>query len=478
MTAMLDAAAVETLTRSVMLGTARNAAPVQKAFGGLIEPDDPKAALKALALLGQHARFRRPASQPPSSVEPLFPDERSIVPEAARPLLLSLISAKGDDPIDPIRFALAEAMQRRHLRLHPFDLPRLDDFVKAHAEELGSSAVAWTQRHATTTSPDTYSFVETIDETNWMHGRPAQRAAFIRSLRATDAARARALVEGALVSEQAPVRLVLVKALAENLSPADQPVLEGLANDRAPTVREAAESLLARLPGSQQAAKRLEECLSRIKRAKAGVLRRHTVLQLDYPATVQERQREAWAISTFGTISLDDFAKGLELSVDEIVTAAADDQILSTVLAVQASQTRRYDLLTRLVRERAVNAWVAMMQADDLDIVDPAAWSAAAIQPDLWAEMPVAVLLMRLRTKLQAPLPTPTAERLLASKAWRDVLGKAEQEMPAPIMASTIAILVPPSLREALRKQLAPLPADFNARALTAMTLLDLIEAA
>jgi len=61
MTAMLDAGSVEGLTRSVMLGTARHPAPVQKVFGGLVEPNDPKAALKALALLGQHGRFRRPA---------------------------------------------------------------------------------------------------------------------------------------------------------------------------------------------------------------------------------------------------------------------------------------------------------------------------------------------------------------------------------------------------------------------------------
>jgi hypothetical protein len=477
MTAMLDAASVEILTRSLMLGTARQAAPVQKAFGGLIEPDDPKAALKALALLGQHRRFRRPASPPRVSVEPLFPDERSIVPEAARPLLLSLLSWKTGDITGAVPLAVADTMQRRRLRLHPFDLPRLDDFVKAHADQLGASAVAWTQRHATTTTPDTYSFVEAIDETNWTQAGPAQRAAFIRGLRATDAARARALVEGVFASEQAPIRLVLVKALAENLSSADQPFLEGLAKDRAPTVREAAESLLARLPGSPQAAKQLKECLSRIKRAKAGVLRRHTVLQLEYPATVKEWQRETWAISTFGTIALEDFAKGLELSIDDVAASAADDQILSTVLAVQASQARRYDLLTRLVRERAANAWVAMVQADDVELVDPAAWSAAAIQPDLWTEMS-GDSLIRLYAKLRMPLPAPTAERLLASKALRDVLGKAEQDMPAPIMFSTIATLVPPSLREALRKQLAPLPADFSARALTIMTVLDIIEAA
>ena len=480
---MLDAASVEALTRSVMLGVSRQAVSVQTAFGGLIEPGDPKAALKALALLGQHIRFRRFANAAPTSVEPLFRDERAIVPEAARPLLLSLLSGKTRDltdtvpPTGAVPLAIADTMERRRLRLHPFDLPRLDNFVKAHADQLGASAVAWTQRHATTTTPDTYSFVETIDETNWTQGRPAQRAAFIRGLRATDAARARTLVEGVFGSEQASIRLVLVKTLAENLSQADRPFLEGLATDRAPTVREAAEGLLARLPGSQQAAKRLEECLSRVKRASAGVLRRRTALQFDYPATVKEWQRETWAISTFGTIALDDFAKGLELSIDEVVAAAADDQILSTVLAVQASQARRYDLLTRLVRECAANAWIAMVQSDDFEIVDPAAWSAAAIQPDLWTEM-FGDPLIRLYAKLRMPLPAPTAERLLASKAWRDVLGKAEQDGPAPIMLSTVATLVPPSVREALRKQLAALSTGFNARALTAMTLLDVLEAA
>jgi len=475
---MLDAAAIETLTRSVMLGTGRQAAPVQKAFGGLIASDDPKAALKALALLGQHSRFRRPARAAPDSAEPLFPDERAIVPEAARPLLRSLLSGRSGDVTDAVALAVADAMERRRLRLHPFDLARLEDFVKAHADQLGASAVAWSQRHATTTTPDTYSFVETIDETNWTRGRPAQRAAFIRGLRATDATRARALVEGVFASEQAPVRLVLVKALSENLSPADQPFLDGLLKDRAPTVREAAEGLLARLPGSPQAAKQLQECLSRIKRTSAGVLRRRAALQLDYPATIKEWQREDWAVSTFGTIALDDFAKGLELSIDEVVAAAADDQILSTVLAVQASQARRYDLLARLVRERATHAWIAMVGADDLDIVDPPAWSAAAIHFDLWTEMAGPTLMMRLYAKLRSPLPAPTAERLLASKAWRDLLGRTEQNVPTPIMFSTIATLVPQALRDPLRKQLASLSADLNARALAVMSLLDIIEAA
>ena len=478
---MLDPASVEALTRSFMLGTGRHAASPERAFGGLIKPDDPKATLKALALLGQHARFRRPAPGPsPMSAEPLFADGRAIVPDEARPLLRSLLSGKDAVVSDMVPLALADAMKSRHLRLHPFDLPLLDEFIKAHGDELGASAIAWMERHAAATTSDAYSFVETIDETNWSQARPAQKAAFIRGLRAKDAAHARALVEGALVREQAPVRLVLVKAMAENLSLADGPFLEGLSKDRAPTVREAAESLLARLPGSPQAAKRLQDCLSRIKRGAGGLLRRRTTLQLDYPATVKGQQ-EAWAIATFGAIALDDFAKGLELSIDEIADAAAGDQVLLTVLAVQASQAKRYDLLARLVRDGATNAWAAMVETEALDGPSPdstAAWSAAAIQPDLWTEMPSVVSLMRLYAKIRTPLPAQTGERLLASKAWRVILGAAEEALPAPIVFSSIAILIPASLRNALRKQLAPLPADINARALTAMALLDTLEAA
>src|SRR5262249_15202563 len=150
------------------------------------EPNDPKAALKALALLGQHSRFRRPVCPPPSSVDPLFSDERAIVPEPARPLLRSLLSGQAGDLTGAVQNDDADAVERRRRRLHPFDLPRLEGFVKAHAGQLGASAVDWKQRHATATTPDSYSCVETIDETNWTRGRPAQRAAFIPGLRATD----------------------------------------------------------------------------------------------------------------------------------------------------------------------------------------------------------------------------------------------------------------------------------------------------
>jgi Family of unknown function (DUF5691) len=477
---MLDAASVDVLTRSLMLGTARQAVPMERVLGGTIAPDDPKATLKALALVGQHSRFRRPA---PVSVaaEPLFADSRTTVPETARPLLLSLFSGKSGTVDDVVALAVADAMTRNRFRLHPFDLPRLEEFVKAYGDQLGPSALAWAERHASKAGddPQDYSFVDTVDDTNWLRAPPAQKAAFISKLRKTDPVRARELVEGIFRSEPAPVRVRLLQALGENLSLADAAFLETLAKDRAPSVRDAAEELLTRVPGSAQAAKRLQDCLGRVKMTKSGLLRRRDALRIEFPATAKDdSQRWYWAVNTFGPIALDAFADAFGLSVDDLVAAVADDKILTRVLAVQAARGRHYELLTRLVRDDPAN-WVAITWADDPDVFDPpSALAEAAVQPDLWPELPDAVSLHPIYRKLRAPLPEATARRLLASKAWRNFLdhARALQPPPAADTTATIAALTPRSLRAALRADLALLAPDLTARALGALSLLDHIE--
>ncbi|MBV8567999.1 MAG: hypothetical protein JO273_21340 [Methylobacteriaceae bacterium] len=481
---MLDAQSIDVLTRSLILGTARQSAPVAQAFGGLIDPADPKATLKGLALLGQRSRFIRPPAAQALVFQSLFADERAVVAAAARPLFLALFSGKGGNSTDSLGLAVADAMARKHLKLHPFDLPRLDDFVRAHSDRLGASAAAWAERNANekSTDPQGYSYLDTLDVTNWMHGRPAQKTAFISALRAKEPGLARELLAGAFPSEQAPVRVGLVKALAERLSPADAPFLEGLANDRAPSVREAAESLLARLPGSPLAAKRLKDCLSRIKAQKRGVLRQRTVLTIDYPATLQDWQRLSWALATFGALGLGDFAQGLGLSVDELVEPAADDPNLATILALQASQEGRFDLLARLVRNGAANAWTSILQVDDFRVSEPsvaAAWSASAIQPDLWQEMPQAAAFVRLYERLRMPLLERVVTCLFASTAWQAFAGLCAQQ-PPPVAADTvgaIAALTPATQRSQLREEVAAFEPSVTARAISAMSLLDHIEA-
>jgi uncharacterized protein DUF5691 len=471
---MLDAASLEALTRSVVVGTARRSLPVEGVFGAGIEPTDPKAALKALALLGQHTRFVRRWQTAPIPTEPLFPDDRPTMPEAARPLLISLCGRKADAR-DTIAFAIAEALERKALSIHRFDLPRLDAFVKEHAEQLGGRALAWTDRRARGAA------IGRLDETNWTLGGAEQKADFIRKLRGTDPARARELVEAAFPTERAAVRVRLVAAFHVNLSPADAAFLEKAATDRDGSVQATATNLLDELPGSAAAAKRRQEALSRIKVTRSGLLRRRTTIALDYPANVSVDLRPGWAFSAFQTTTVDDVAQAVGLRVEDIADAAAQDLLLLTVLAVRAMHAMRFDLVARLVRAGA--AWRAMIEnlaPHEFGAAWLQDWSAAAIQPGLWDKLPDTAALKFLCTALRAPLSEAIARNLLESNAWRSFVDPArEQAKDAAEQVVMLAVLMPTSLRPALRADLARLAATINTtRALDAMTLLDLIETA
>ena len=482
---MLDDTAAEALTRSLTLGVARNKMPIAAAFGGMIAAEAPKSELTALALLGQRQRFRRPAAWAGGApAAPIFVDTRPIVPAPARPLLIALLSGKAGDAADPIARAIAEALARAGRKLHPFDLPALDKFVSAEAELLGPDAIAWAERRATPEAGPTgrYFFAETIDETNWTEARPAQKAAFIRSLRARDPERARGLVEAGFAVEPAPVRAALLAALAVRLSASDRPFLDSIAKDRAPSVRDTAAALIARLPGTEAAASRLRDVLSRVRASKTGLLRRRAVLELDYPATVKPEQRETWAAAAFAGVALDDLASGLGLAVDALVSAAAADPVLTTVLALLASAERRNDLLGHLTANGAAHAWERMVWAEDFDPPDVAAWSLSALRPDLWSGMPQnAATLGRLHERIRTALPPRIIELLLSAPAWRELITRAGQDSATQAARPEIAALcalAPPSLRQRVRDALAALPASLTARAFTALTLLDLIEAA
>jgi hypothetical protein len=81
----------------------------------------------------------------------------------------------------------------------------------------------------------------------------AERAALLATLRATDPARGRELVESTWHSETAADRAGLLDTFASGLSDADEPFLESTLDDRAATVRAAAAALLDRLPRSRRA---------------------------------------------------------------------------------------------------------------------------------------------------------------------------------------------------------------------------------
>jgi hypothetical protein len=271
-------------------------------------------------------------------------------------------------------------------------------------------------------------------------------------------------------------------ALAEDLRADDRPFLDSATGDRAASVREQAEAMLARLPGTPQAARRLQDALSRIKVSRSGLLRGGDLLRIEFPATVPEASRIDWAMSTLGGVGLDDFARALGRSAEAIVAAAVDDEVLLKVVAVQAARARRYDLVTPLVQGDPATGWstIAWAGAGIGDAAAGQALAAAAIRPELWREMPDHLVLDGVYRALRAPLPEASARGLLAAPAWRAWLDDM-RERQSPIAAewlATAVTLMPAPLRAALRADLAPLDPHLTARALAALTLLDLIESA
>ncbi|NAZ78316.1 hypothetical protein GTQ99_23330, partial [Kineococcus sp. T13] len=118
----------------------------------------------------------------------------------------------------------------------------------------------------------------------WEHGTAAERRAWLRALRRSDPAAARAaLLALPWRSERAEDRIAFVEALAEGLSAEDEELLERARADRGQDVRRRAERLLALLPTAAWA--------QAVRRAALGALalerrrlRRTLVVTLPDPA--------------------------------------------------------------------------------------------------------------------------------------------------------------------------------------------------
>jgi hypothetical protein len=490
---MIDDPAAEALARSFLLGTSRN--PVAAGvLQNLVSIAGPAFELTALALVGQRMRFRRHGPPPQPDTTTPIDDPRKIVPDAARPLMRRLLGGKDGSASDTAALALADTCHRRRLRPHPFDLPRLTAFVRAHGEALGPGAAAWAERNQENeTRPAGYFDADAIDASNWTLARPAARVEFIAAIRGREPDRARELVAAGFAKDPAPVRARLLDAFARGLSQADVPFLEGLAKDRAPTVRERALQLLKYVPGTAHAESRVRDLVARTKISTAGLLRRRATLTLELPVNLQTMSAAAsageagrrWAADEYAGIGLDAAAAAFGLSVEAMIAAAADDAPLRALFARQASIEHRFDLLGRIVREQAADAWIEAIGTSGgashaaLELPDDAAierWCDAALAPDLWPTLPAPVQLDRLYGFLRRPLPLQKAGELLRSQAFARLSDAASSPGAIGALCLAIAVLSPSSLRSDLREAFAALPRDETARALLFLDCLALLD--
>jgi len=434
--------------------------------------------LQALALTGQALRFERPAPPVQFNVEEAVADQATILPDAARKLLLRLLSGKNQAS-GQLSGAIARAFAEQKLRPHPFDLPRLESFVKAFAESLGAEALAFSERETPVAQKKNYFAPDCLNDENWMLATPAVKAGYIAGRRTADPAAARALVEAAWGTENADSRVRLLGTFRAQLSEGDGPFLKGLDKDRAPRVRELAQRLLIRLPGFEGDNPGLRAALERIKVSKAGLIFKKTALALELPATVRDYTKMGWLNETFGPVGLETLADALSLTVDAMVAAAEKQSDLLVAFLFMATQDKRLDVVKTITDRHLRDAWEAFSQVDAETLADYSEqerqiWSEYIFHPDRWEADTSPWTVQRLARWLDGPATEALFRNILQSKPW-GTLRKDDARYDASILDSA-AVICPPSMRSTLRAELASLDPAKSGNAILFLDLMDSLE--
>ena len=223
--------------------------------------DREQSLLRALSLTGQSLRFTRPSVPSDFAREHWPRDERRIVPERLRRPILRLLDRSTEDTAR----ALALELEKQKLRLHPFDLPILDGFVRRYADRLGTTAQFWAQRDKPQQQLRGYFEAGEPTSENWTEGSLRQRVSFLKELRKQDPGGARKLLEQSWSGENPDSRVQLVSALQVGLSEQDKQFLESVQKDRAPRVRAIVHRMVAALSGSIGENPALAACMERIQ---------------------------------------------------------------------------------------------------------------------------------------------------------------------------------------------------------------------
>ena len=441
------------------------------------ESREPQTALAALSLCGQSLRFERPGRPDEFNTSEWPAEDRPIVSGEARAMLLRLLEEKRLTADS--EFAAACALERSRLRPHPFDLPRIEGFIRKHAERLGATAQYWIERETPQVQRRGYFDAEELTPSNWADAPLARRAAFIEDWRTRDAAGAREALAAVWATRSADERLRLLGAMQSSLSKDDLTFLEPLKKDRAPRVRALAARLLARSSGADGENPALRECLSRIERSKAGVLRKGPALKLSLPANVKEPEAPRWIAEQFASIGLDEFASALDLGPDTLADAAEKDSNLLLALAMMASVECRWTLLEQIVTGALPEAWGRMSECawSGLDPLSPAQrmeWVRVAVRPQQWIPPAGVAQWSWLLCQMEGPLPGPVMEEILKAKSFKEQI--AGEKPPSTEWVQAICALCPSALRDRLGSQLAALERESAGQGLLLLETLDRLE--
>jgi len=465
---------------ALLAGAARQPLNLSGDLAALANTAPAIAALHTLSLTAQALRFERPLPPPSFHTEPEIYDDRPILPEASRRILIRLLKEKKTS--DDLDLALAWGFARSRLRPHPFDLPRIDSFVRTYAEHLGLTAQHWTAQQAdAAAAPKNYFDAEALDDISWSNAPLAQRVRFLGSRRKEDPTSARALLEATWAQETADTRVCLLAALESGLTSGDQPFLEAILKDRAPRVRSMAQRFLSRITGSGMENPALKACLERIQLTTTGLIKKRGKLALELPATLRETEVNAWIRNCFSEVSLDELARSLNLTESAMVDAAEKDKNLLVALAWMATAGRRLELLKRIAAGQLNDAWeqLALCGNPDLGMM-PAAdrlrWAEILLAP-YGSNPPASYAAWRwLHRALEGPVPEMLIEPIVRSSRWLDDL--LNEAKAGPEWMELIAAVCPASQRVRLRDRFKDLDPQLTLTALPLLDILDSLEKA
>lgn len=441
-----------------------------------LRASDPKSALTALAFVGQALRFERPVLPAAFTVESWPREDRRVIPDALRPALLRLLN--NNACTDDTELALAWTFESRRLRPHPFDLPRIDAFIRKHAQHLGITAQYWAQRDNPADRRPGYFDAEQLDEQNWTDAPLARRAQFLEELRQRDPIRGLALLQSVWTSESAPARFRLLASLQTGLAEEDTAFLKTLLKDRAPRVKSLAHRLLARLPGFAGQNPQLAVCLERIQKARPGLFKRRNALKLELPANIKAPAVDRWIHDLVQDVGLDELTSALQINAADLAEAAEKDEHLLFALAMIASREKRLDLLVTIVNALP-DAWSRMSAAafEDLAFVrgeEKEQWLTILVRPrDFMPESPLPAWSWLLR-RSEGPLPAPIMNQILKS-GWWDANMDGESPPPSALV-QVFCALCPPAGRPILRQSLDLVAFDRKEEGLLLLEILDQLE--
>lgn len=196
--------------------------------------------------------------------------------------LAAVATARLRVPVDYLPALMEQARQNRALR------SAISAVIGPRGHWLAAQNPAWQPLLA-------LAPVEAAaDASIWEEGNPAQRADYLRQLRAREPAAARDLLAAVWKQEAATVRQELLATLHTGLSLDDEAWLESCLDDRSKGVRQQAAELLGGLPDSAFVQRHLERLIQWLRLEKSGGLLKKLTGQYSLQVDLPESWDKAW----------------------------------------------------------------------------------------------------------------------------------------------------------------------------------------